>query len=276
MTSIPDLSLTGETQVAVAGDWHANIGWVQQVFPFLRRAVPGIRTVLHLGDFGYWGERSGHGFPETVSYWARAAGIERVLVTPGNHEHWSSLDSLFAVSPNRPVQIAERVHVLPRAFRFTLAGRTFASFGGAASLDRDDRVPLKTWWPSEVPTEADVTRAIDGGPTEVLLTHEAVDGGTELVERILRSNPLGWDEAAIAYSALSRERVTRVYEALRPRVLAHGHLHLKDERTSKDGRKIYSLGADGQDGNLAVLRLEDLRWTWLGDPRAWKRERSKL
>ena len=192
MASIPDLSLPGETSVVVAGDWHGSVSWVQQVFPFLRRAVPCVRTVLHLGDFGYWPERPGQGFVQTVDYWAKTAGIERVLVTPGNHEWWNSLDERFAGAPCEPIQLAERVFVMPRGFRFTLAGRQFTSFGGAASLDKDDRVALKEWWPTEVPSEEDVARVIAGGETDVLLTHEAVDGGPELVERVIRSNPLGW------------------------------------------------------------------------------------
>jgi hypothetical protein len=270
MISIPDLTLPGETSVVVAGDWHGNVTWAQQTFPFLRRAVPGVRTVLHLGDFGYWPERPGHGFEETVSYWARAAGVERVLVTPGNHEWWSDLDKKFTAAPGRMVQLADRVFMMPRNFRFTLAGRQFTSLGGAASLDRADRVPLKEWWPSEVLTEADVAAAIAGGRTDVMLTHEAVDGGPALIEQVIRSNPLGWDDYALAYSALSRDRVTRAYNALRPLVLAHGHLHLRAERTLEDGRRIYSLAADGDAGNLAVLNLSRLRWNWLGDPRAWK------
>ena len=76
---------------------------------------------------------------------------------------------------------------------------------------------------------------------------------------------------ALAYSALSRDRVTRVYRALCPQVLAHGQLHLKEEKTSDAGQRIHSLGADGDPGNLALLDLSELRWTWLGDPRAWKR-----
>ena len=270
--TIPDLTLPGgESAVVIAGDWHGSIRWAQAVFPFLRRAVPDVRTVLHVGDFGIWPERPGQGYLQTVEYWARAANVERVLVTPGNHEDWSLLDARFAAAPGELVQLTERVFVAPRGFRFMLAGIQFTSFGGAASLDRADRVPFREWWPTELPTAEDAARAIAGGPTDVLLTHETVDGGTALVEQVLRSNPLGWGPEELAYSALSRGRVSEVYQALRPQVLAHGHIHLKDERQYASGQRIYALAADGDPGNLALLTLPDLRWTWLGDPRAWKR-----
>lgn len=271
MTTIPDLTLPGgESAVVIAGDWHGNVTWVQQTLPFLRRAVPEVKTVLQLGDFGFWPERPGQGFVQTVDYWARTTET-RVLITPGNHEWWSELDVLFAAAPGELIQLAEQVFVMPRGYRFTLAGREFVSFGGAASLDRADRAPLRDWWPTEIPSSEDVSRAIAGGATDVLLTHEAVDGGTALVEEVLRSNPLGWTHEELAYSALSRSRVTEVHRALHPQILVHGHIHLKAERQLDDGRRIYSLGADGDAGNLALLTLPDLRWTWLGDPRAWKR-----
>lgn len=271
MTGIPDLTLPGETSVVIAGDWHGSVNWVQATFPFLRRATPNVRTVLHVGDFGHWPDRPGQGFVQTVDYWMRAAGVERILVTPGNHEWWSDLDSRFAAAPGQMVQLTERVFVAPRGYRFTIAGRQFTSFGGAASLDKADRTPLRDWWPTEIPTDEDVARAIAGGPTDVLLTHETVDDGAPLVESVLRSNPLGWGPEELAYSALSRRRVSEVYRALHPDVLVHGHIHLKDEWQYANGQRIYSMGADGDPGNLGLLTLPDLRWTWLGDPRAWKR-----
>jgi hypothetical protein len=63
------------------------------------------------------------------------------------------------------------------------------SFGGAASVDYEDRTENRDWWATEAPSDRDVAQAIAGGRVDVLLTHETVDGGTHQVERILRSNP---------------------------------------------------------------------------------------
>jgi hypothetical protein len=268
--SIPDLTLPGETKVAVAADFHGNIGWCQLALPFLARVAPGTRTILHLGDLGIWPE-GGKGFLATVDYWARQAGIEQILLTPGNHDWWTRILAAQADQPGEPAQLSERVFVLPRGYRFALGGTRFMSFGGAASVDFEDRTEGRDWWAEEMPTDADVQLAIAGGDTDVLLAHETVDGGTPLVERVLRANPQGWGADALAYSALSRARVTRVFEAVKPKLFAHGHMHLKDDITLETGSRIYSLAADGQDGNLALLDLTTLEWTWLGDPRAWKR-----
>ncbi|WP_104090888.1 metallophosphoesterase [Cryobacterium sp. N19] len=256
-----DLTLQGETRVAVAGDWHGNISWVQTIIPAIARTAPDVRTILHVGDFGIWPERSGKGFPASVDFWCKNAGIERLLVTPGNHEDWDRLDGWFAGAPGQPVQISDVVWVLPRALRFSLGGATYMSFGGAASVDYELREPGKEWWLTEIPTDDDVAAAIAGGPVDVLITHETVNGGTAATERALRTNPMRWSAEALTYSALSRARVTLVWEAVKPQVLVHGHMHTADQLTLPDGRRIYSLGCDNQAGNVGLLDLATLAWS---------------
>ncbi|WBM79126.1 metallophosphoesterase [Cryobacterium breve] len=264
MTLSTDLSLPGETRVAIAGDWHANTFWVQRAIPLLARQAPGIRTILHVGDFAFWPGPEGQSFLDTVDYWCRSAGIERVLVTPGNHEDWDRLDAEFAQHPGEAVRFSKVVWALPRGYRFTLGSRTLLSFGGGASLDYASRRIGKTWWLSEAPTDDDVAYAIAGGPVDVLITHEPINGGTVAVEMTLGSNPFGWSDKALVYAAASRDRVTKVWEAVHPSVLTHGHMHLADQIELDDGRRVYSLANDGEDRNLGVLDLMDLGWTWVG------------
>jgi hypothetical protein len=258
-----DLSLLGETRVAIAGDWHANVFWVQRAIPFLARQAPGIRTILHAGDFAFWPGPEGQSFLDTVDYWCRRAGIERILVTPGNHEDWDKLDKAFAQHPGEAVRFSKVVWALPRGFRFTLGSRTFQSFGGGASLDYARRRIGKTWWLTETATDDDVEKAIAGGPVDVLITHEPVNGGTPAVEKILGSNVYGWSDKALAYASASRDRVTQVWEAVHPVVLVHGHMHVDDEIELENGRRVYSLSNDNEDRNMGVLNLGDLGWTWV-------------
>lgn len=132
LTSAPHLS---ETHVGVAGDWHGNIVWIQRAIPAFHRVFPDVKTLLHLGDFGLYRDRGGKGFRNAVDYWCKRTGIERVLVTPGNHEDWDWLEQLFAVHPGEPVQVSEVIWVMPRAYRFELGGASLMSFGGAGSVD---------------------------------------------------------------------------------------------------------------------------------------------
>jgi hypothetical protein len=260
---VNDLTLPGETRVAVAGDWHANHLWIQSAIPALHRAAPDVCTILHVGDFGVLPDKRGKGFLAAVDAQCEATGIERVLVTPGNHEDWPRLVNRFASRPGEAVLLSDRVWVLPRGFRFRLAGRTFMSFGGAASLDFAYRRARGTWWPEEMPTVDDVSAAIAGGPVEVLITHETLIGGTPKVEMVVRANPQGWDEDALEYSRTSRRLITALWLGITPDLLFHGHLHAADRIELPNGQRVVSLGSDLQRKNVGVLDLASLAWTWI-------------
>jgi hypothetical protein len=255
-----------ETRIAFAGDWHRNGEWAAQTLQRLHDQFPDVRTVAHAGDFGFMPGKHPRGFLEAVDTACEENQIDRILVTPGNHEDWSSLDAEFADNPGQPAQFSERVWALPRGYRFTIGGRTLLSFGGAASVDYAHRTPGYSWWEGELPTPADVEAAISGGPVDILVTHDTINGGTARVERMLATNPQRWPYQALAYSAVSRARVTEVWEAVQPAVLVHGHMHLADQVSFPDGRQVLSLGCDDAPRNIGVLTLETLEWTWCSEP----------
>ncbi|GAB2456466.1 hypothetical protein GCM10027029_17760 [Conyzicola lurida] len=255
--------MSGETRIAVAGDWHANRLWVQSVIPALHETAPDVRTILHAGDFGILPDKRGKGFLAAVDALCQEAHIERVLVTPGNHEDWPRLVNRFASRPGEAIRLSDRVWVLPRGFRFRVAGRSFMSFGGAASLDYAYRRARGTWWPEEIPTVDDVSSAIGSGPVEVLITHETIVGGTWRVETVLSTNPQGWDDDALEYSRTSRQLITALWNGVSPEVLFHGHLHVADRIELPTGQRVVSLGSDGQRKNIGLFDLVDLAWSWI-------------
>ena len=252
-----------ETALIVAGDWHANIRYVSKAIPAIARETTGVKTILHVGDFGIWRDPRGRKFLDAVDFWGERAGISRVLVTPGNHEDWAWLDSEFESHPGKPVALSSIVQVLPRGFRFEIGNRTFVSFGGAASVDFERRREGIDWFPSELPTEADVARAVAGGHADVLLTHETIDGGTPASEGILRNNPLGFSRKALSYSSRSRELVTLAWRGLSPHLVMHGHLHTSDDITLPSGQQVVSLDRDDRPRNMVLLELSSLSWRWL-------------
>lgn len=275
-TPLPAASDIQEAHVVVAGDWHANIDFVSKAIPSIAREAAGVRTVLHVGDFGIWADAHGRKYLDAVDFWCTRAGISRVLVTPGNHEDWGWLDREFNAQPGVPVALSSVVEVLPRGYRFEIGQRTFASFGGAASVDFEMRSEGIDWFPTELPTEHDVADVIGGGTADVLLTHETIDGGTPASEAVLRSNPLGWTPDAIAYSSRSRALVTDAWAGIAPKLLFHGHMHAADATTLPSGQQVISLGRDGQAKNLALLELSTLEWRWLdGLPKSPRVRRTR-
>ncbi|MGN7186973.1 metallophosphoesterase family protein [Microbacterium enclense] len=238
--------------VAVAGDWHGNSSWIGRALPALHRDAPEVRTVLHVGDF--WPNRD---FLTAVDFWCETAGIDLVLVTLGNHEPWAALTPLL--ERGAPAELSEHVTILPRPYRFTVGGRSVLSLGGAASVDRQWRREGVDWRPDERITDEMVERAVDGGRADLMVTHESPEGTpVEVVRRLLAGNPHGFPAVALAYSAASREQLSRVWDAVRPELLVHGHMHAAGGGVTGDGRRVMSLGCDEQRANIAVLDMATL------------------
>lgn len=252
-----DLTAATENTVALAGDWHGRTSWIGIAIPSLHRAAPHVRTVLHVGDL--WPDQK---VRDTIDYFAGLAGIERVLLTGGNHEPWGDLTAALAATHGEPAQLSKTVWVLPRPYRFELGGRSFLSLGGATSIDREDGIEGKDWWTDEEVTDAMVDEAIAGEPVDIMLAHESPDSTpVRAVRRLLDLNPEKLSQADLSLSAASRQQVERVWNTVRPTILAHGHMHAPGAGTTADGRRVVSLGADRQPGNIELLDLDTLELT---------------
>lgn len=237
-------------KVWVVGDWHGNSGWVQTLLPALRRIDPSVSTLLHVGDF--WMQ------PDLVDHWASMAGIERVLVTLGNHEPYNLYTPLLEAHPGCAVRISWTVWLLPRPFAFTAGGRRLVSLGGAASVDRLLRHESVDWWADERILNRHVDAALRMS-ADVMVTHESpAMTPVPAVQRILETNPRQFPWEVLAESARSRVQVKRVWDALRPDLLLHGHIHTYDEGVASDGRRVVSLGRDTFEGNVVSLETTSL------------------
>ena len=256
----------GERLVAIAGDWHSSRFAVRKAMRLVRLHFPEVSTILHLGDFNLGSEKPWVGYRNVLRDAMREYGVRRILVTPGNHDNWDRLAPHFAAHPDTPYTVPhlESISFLPRGYRFKLGGRSFLSFGGASSPDQDRRRRGKDWWPEEEPSKAEAAFATQPGGVDVMLTHEAVDGGTAKVDEIIaRPDRRLFTAHGLEASRRSRALVTDVWNLASPRVLFHGHMHVKDERSLPDHRRVYSLAAEQMHGNVGVLDLTDLSWNWL-------------
>lgn len=240
-----------DQRVAVCGDWHGNLGWLWTLAPAITALAPDVTTILQLGDWWMDTEQSDRIFAE--------AGIERVYVTLGNHEPWPRVTHLLDAHPDHAVRVSEVTWLLPRPARLHIGDREIVSLGGASSVDRAWRTEGRDWWPEEAITDAQVEAAIAGGSADVMITHESPAGTpVRAVQSVLHTNPFGFPEEALAESAASRARVTRVWDGVRPSLLMHGHMHIAGGGMTADGRRVTSLGSDAQEGNIAFLNMRTL------------------
>lgn len=256
--------------VVFAVDWHGNLLWATSRIQSIGSS--GGSTILHVGDFGIWPGASGKRYLQAVENTCARHGVE-ILVTPGNHEDWARLTTLWANSKRRdpttgaalPVHLTDHVTVLPRGHRFNIDGVSFMSFGGAASVDKHLRTEGVDWWPEEMPHEEDVEHSIAGGAADVLITHDSPepDWCVFPVRDILAGNPHGWPQDSLTWAAVARSRVNRVFESVRPQLLVHGHHHIWGERDvqlpgAAHRTRVVSLGCDGEPGNVWRLDLAEI------------------
>lgn len=237
-----------DRRVAVIGDVHGNVGWLRTLAKAL---PPDITTVLQLGDWWMDLVAADDVFAET--------NVERILVTLGNHEPWDQVTPVLDAHVGAAVRVSDVTWLLPRPSRLSIGGRTVLSLGGAASVDRLWRLN-GAWWQDESLTDEHVAAAIAGGPADVMLTHESpARTPVRAVREVLRTNPMGFPDETLAESAASRARVAEVWDAVRPALLLHGHMHVAGGGMTDDGRRVASFGRDTMEGNLAFLDMQTLR-----------------
>jgi hypothetical protein len=108
--------------------------------------------------------------------------------------------------------------------------------GGAFSVDKYGREEGRSWWPGEELTEADIHYACDGPTVDVLFTHDAPWGAYAYVDHRKTADGLAHFAQAAGIPRLkfadmvnaNRHRVRAVIDAVRPRIVFHGHLHMRD------------------------------------------------
>ena len=262
----------GETVVALAGDWHGNYFWADRALRHL--ADLGVGTVYHLGDFGIWPSRNRDWYLEKVNNLCHSLDMF-IFVTPGNHENWHWLEALYGIdNGSSPRQIlpsetgTQRLFTLPRGYRWTHAGRSFVSLGGAPSVDYSRRTAGLDWFGEEMIPKTPAEEVAAAGHAEIMLAHDVPNLDVPVVQRLLARNASGWPAEALAYAALGRSRLDIAFAGVNPTLYAHGHYHVQGDASLEAGTRVLSLSKDDAGGNLVLIDLAaddfDVKWLPFG------------
>lgn len=240
-------------KVMIAGDWHGNGSWAQKAIAHAAKAD--CQAIVHLGDFGYWVDSW-----ETDKYLAHIGrelfewGLKLYWVD-GNHEDHSRIINEGTDVPG----FEEQIIYLPRGFRWTWHDKTWMSVGGAHSVDKWARKEGVSWWPEEHLSESQVEYASRPGAVHVMVCHDCPDGvdipGINADEKLDVSQSF-WPPAEIALAHMHRKKLGRVVDAVRPKVLYHGHYHVF-HRGYRGDLPIIGLDMDATtlDRNTMILDL---------------------
>lgn len=209
-------------KLAFVGDWHASSA----------AAVAAVKTavemeldvLVHVGDFFYTGE-IGNRFLNTLSKVLRryGKGSLRLVFVRGNHDDTNALARFSAKAKEQDtltaegfVPVREHVFYAPNGLRWDWDGVSFASLGGAASVDKEFRTEGKSWWADELTTDADVDEVIEGGKVDVLVMHDAPQ------QVYIPDGGLKFD---LRESLMNQARLGRAVDAVRPQWMFSGHFH---------------------------------------------------
>ena len=234
-------------RVLVAGDWHGNAAWAATCCRLASRH--GCEAMLQLGDFGIWEPRRTEDFLDRIEEAASKAGIT-VCAIGGNHENYDLVDEIEAGETDGGGFFVLRPHVrwIPRGHRWAWAGVRFGALGGAFSPDHRQRIPGATWWPlREEVRPSDLYRLGDGA-LDVLVTHDVPLGAEPKSDSWLA-------EDLRVQAAGSRVLLRAAVEATMPKLLLHGHWHLRNSRTLELP--------------VRIVRIEGLESDVQGGPKSW-------
>ena len=237
------------TSILLVGDTHGNPGVIKRVFE--EAVEKGCVAIVQLGDFGFgWsiGEDGRCDFSYLTAAFAETTGIPFYFID-GNHENFDILYQL-PLDENGHRPIMEGVTHLPRGSVITFGETTFLCFGGAYSVDKDQRKIGKSWWPQEQASHAEIEAAMNQR-AHVLLSHDAPFG-------IQSEKEYGWltrtfGENATLRSQANQRVVREVFDASGAKECFHGHLHRHWTRPIGDGRTVVGLNADGNKKSTLVL-----------------------
>lgn len=236
---------TPSSRVLIAGDTHGDIAQVKYLLE--QALLAGADRVIQVGDFGYWPHKAP--FHEHVNRLAMTAGVTFYWLD-GNHENFDALEADVDTQADEPQQMLANLWYLPRASTWEWEGVRFMALGGAYSIDKAYRREGDSWWSQELLTREQVEKAMDRGPVDVLLTHDAPDGVCPIVTP---------DYKGDFTSQGNRKAVSAVLEATSPRLLVHGHYHHRYSG-KVNGTQVEGLGRDG-DGASSWLLIDTAHWT---------------
>jgi len=225
-----------QPKVLLAGDTHGFIQHIRYLLDIAERE--GCAHVFQLGDFGYWPHTGdGRAFLRDVEKFAGKVG--RIIYwLDGNHDKSSLIDH-SEKDGHGFVLVSEHVRYAPRGHRWTWAGTRFIALGGAYSVDkswrleqeaaRNQRYAAETalygkrprsadellWFPEEELTDAELAQALANPElVDVMLTHDKP-----------RASDPRWNRKNMPECLPNQDRIQAAVDALRPRLLVHGHLH---------------------------------------------------
>lgn len=147
--------------IFITGDTHAPLDMGKlslERFP-IQEELTKVDYMLVCGDFGGVWDGGSHDKVCIDDFNKRTF---TTLFVDGNHENFDLLDAypVEVWNGGKVHRISDSVIHLMRGQVFNLEGQTFFTMGGGNSIDKQFRLPGRSWWPQEMPSQAEYDEAL--------------------------------------------------------------------------------------------------------------------
>ncbi|MGB4614242.1 MAG: metallophosphoesterase [Erysipelotrichaceae bacterium] len=173
------------------------------------------------------------------------------LFIDGNHENFDKLYSFEEVDfkGGKAHKISDSIYHLKRGQVFNINNLKIFTLGGANSIDYMYRIPFKSWWPQELPSEKEYEEAFNNlekhnYKVDIVLTHSAPYSYLPLINPLIKGNKLN-------------KILDKIEKKLDYKAWFLGHYH-KDIMLSNKIRVLYN-DIISIDENLNIERYEGNR-----------------
>ncbi len=240
----------------LVGDSHGNTKFVCDALALAQDLK--IPRILQVGDFGIWPGEEGRLYLNAVDTASKDTGV-RFDFIDGNHEDFDQLDVYEKESEKNAdgsVRVRPHINWWPRGSVTVIENRSIAFLGGAVSVDRFARKEGKSWWSQEHITKQQLDRlyANTPNPVDIMVMHDAP-------ACIPMRSTGAFPPILLKASYDARLLLDKVVKHAKPKLLCHGHWHLRHYTTSNlRGFRFKTLGVGSEsllDG-VCILDLKNL------------------
>jgi len=189
--------------IRITGDTHGKIDRFSTAYFQDEEMWTNEDVLIVCGDFGFiWHDHfNAYGKQEDNDMLdILAAKPYEILFVDGNHENF---DELYRYPEEErygaPVhKIRDNIYHLERGYVYTIQGKTFFTFGGAYSYDKQWRLMMRAgWWSQEQPSDEEYERAMASlqavdHKVDYILTHTAPASAVERLKLFLPPKERGF------------------------------------------------------------------------------------
>lgn len=225
------IALIGDSRAIVIGDMHADWPSTRRILTrYLEDpANADVTYIFQCGDLGYWPNLRPQFIPSLSNLLAEYGVI--MYWADGNHEDHEALDAM--PYPTNAVDDAERIIHVKRGETVRLLGQNIMFFGGAVSVDRNNRTAGYDYYLREVQSNDEWEKAYAQKNVDIVIAHDVPDLSRPWYTK--RDQDF-WPPDTIRESEVIRSRMSHLSETLKPRLWFSGHHHERATTVVDDTR----------------------------------------